>query len=615
MKHFIWSLLFLASSVFAGELRVGPQQVVTGLAKGGLPSYILNPQCEKDERNITDSSNILTRVSSGGLGDLGTDCQIDATASGQKAVFAWRTYPNRLEGANCEVVGHYKGDASLYKVNVVQNSVVLNSLQLTNSTNGQEYSIQFPCGSDNSQAITVEIEATDNAAAAFNHVFLHGGEYQTYQVAQAQLAGRSSFAATASCLWSRTNTALGDFTSTAACPGPTIEKQVLGSWQTTDTNLPEQTINNLPAGEYELLVSVPWYNSVATATAVYAVSDGTSTSGQTFAQNSGINEGGGLTIVANFSYSSAGNRTFKLQCSASSGSCNIDNQTAGRGVTFQLKRFPTASEQVLKIGAPGSEWTAFTPTGSWTINTTYTGRYKCEGDTLHVDATVVLGGAPNAATELIVNHPTGFTADTSKMSSTDVNKTIGFASAVAASNYYQANIWHASTTTVRVSGIRNSSALAHTLSNFSPSDPATFGSGDRVYLRYSVPVTASSPCPRTPMPLVKQAVTTSSEGVLRVETGVLNCDATPSVVSQVGDWLSTPTRTIGGRCTAVFKTGIFSSAPNCSLTGMSASNLVLSTYRDLNISKTATAYPFYITVTSDGALSDGDVEITCVGPL
>src|SRR5690606_15921129 len=45
-------------------------------------------------------------------------------------------------------------------------------------------------------------------------------------------------------------------------------------------------------------------------------------------------------------------------------------------------------------------------TGSWTTNTTYTGKYWRKGDRLVADVTVTLGGAPDSAS-LTVDLPSG----------------------------------------------------------------------------------------------------------------------------------------------------------------------------------------------------------------
>jgi hypothetical protein len=68
------------------------------------------------------------------------------------------------------------------------------------------------------------------------------------------------------------------------------------------------------------------------------------------------------------------------------------------------------------VGA--SSWTAFTPTGSWSTNTTYTGFWRRVGDTMEVRVRIALSGAPTSAT-LTVNCTNGNTIDTAKLLSTN----------------------------------------------------------------------------------------------------------------------------------------------------------------------------------------------------
>ena len=61
-----------------------------------------------------------------------------------------------------------------------------------------------------------------------------------------------------------------------------------------------------------------------------------------------------------------------------------------------------------------TEWEAFTPTGSWTTNTTYTGYSRKVGDTKEYKVGIALAGAPDTAT-LTINLPVGDVIDTAKL--------------------------------------------------------------------------------------------------------------------------------------------------------------------------------------------------------
>lgn len=67
-----------------------------------------------------------------------------------------------------------------------------------------------------------------------------------------------------------------------------------------------------------------------------------------------------------------------------------------------------------------STWTSFTPTGSWSTNTTYTGFWKRFGDSIRIRIYIVLGGAPDAVT-LTLNLVGSLSIDTAKLTSTGGN--------------------------------------------------------------------------------------------------------------------------------------------------------------------------------------------------
>ena len=61
-----------------------------------------------------------------------------------------------------------------------------------------------------------------------------------------------------------------------------------------------------------------------------------------------------------------------------------------------------------------SNWEDFTPTGTWTTNTTYTGKYRRVGDSVEISYHLSLSGLPNN-TSLQVDMPNGLLIDTTKI--------------------------------------------------------------------------------------------------------------------------------------------------------------------------------------------------------
>lgn len=141
-------------------------------------------------------------------------------------------------------------------------------------------------------------------------------------------------------------------------------------------------------------------------------------------------------------------------------------------------------------------WISFTPTGAWSTNTTYTGRYRQVGENLEAQVKISLSGAPTAAT-LDLNLPTiagvAFTIDVTKIpSTTALVERFGGGSLldVSASTFYPANIVYSTSTTLRVLHHNTSTSYAATATN--ATTPFTFASGDEITVEYSVPVTQFS---------------------------------------------------------------------------------------------------------------------------
>ena len=91
----------------------------------------------------------------------------------------------------------------------------------------------------------------------------------------------------------------------------------------------------------------------------------------------------------------------------------IASQAAAGASSIEFDNF-TASRQTAPIGPVVTDWVSYTPTGSWTSNTTYTGQWRRVGDSMQGKIRVALTGAPNN-TQFLLNLPSGYSIDTSKL--------------------------------------------------------------------------------------------------------------------------------------------------------------------------------------------------------
>jgi hypothetical protein len=167
------------------------------------------------------------------------------------------------------------------------------------------------------------------------------------------------------------------------------------------------------------------------------------------------------------------------------------NGTSLTGTVYLDDAFVGATSLTQEINVVGN-WVSFTPTGSFTTNTTYKGRYRQVGDSIEVFTELNFTGAPNAA-QLSINLPGSFTIDTSKLTSPTTPE-LGFGDGTANDNTVNAfqlvPKW--STTTALLVRYMNNAPPISNAPAVTQAAPFAIGSGDSYYIHYSVPVTQFS---------------------------------------------------------------------------------------------------------------------------
>lgn len=140
----------------------------------------------------------------------------------------------------------------------------------------------------------------------------------------------------------------------------------------------------------------------------------------------------------------------------------------------------TIGKQAKLYGSAVTDWADYTPTGSWSSNVTYTGKWRKVGDSMEIQAKVLCSGAPTSA-GLYFSMPAGYSMDTSKLVS-GVN-TLGIASmqdsGVAS---YIGEVQFISADQLYVYTSASPSA------NVTQAVPFTFGANDYVTISVLVPI-------------------------------------------------------------------------------------------------------------------------------
>lgn len=182
-----------------------------------------------------------------------------------------------------------------------------------------------------------------NSGKIFEFASLEASSNVLADVDQSRIAGESYFAGVTSADCARTSTTAGAFTCNAALPAPTIVKSTMGAWSTTDANLLEQTITNLPAGTYKAKF-IGEAIMGAGASSAWAINDGTTTCYSVSGTTTNAS-GTPFIIECTFTYTSAGDRSFELYGAASSSSINVTNSrtSPAAGTKFILEYFGSGS--------------------------------------------------------------------------------------------------------------------------------------------------------------------------------------------------------------------------------------------------------------------------------
>lgn len=610
MKTFLLSLL-IGATAFA---QVSNNRTVEGTNTPGFSStknYVKNPNCAKNVVGITASGGTLAKGTTTPLNeDTGSECAIDASASGQTYTWALNTFGQGMKGQNCEARFIYEGDASLYKAYINNGSTkITTDLQLESSTSGAKtVSINFPCG-DLSAANSFVVEATDNAAAAFSNAKVYVGlATNLSNVAQASFYGSLSYPATTNCAWTITQTTYAaDFSADTDC-GTAV---VAGKITAPATKVLTAVLTNSPPGDY-LITATFSAGSSASVAPTFAIYDdlGTQLSNQGSYNVSTGNTS--FTLTAKVSYTTAANRTFSIRGKTSSGSTTIyaDGGTGG-DLQILVYRFPSASELSVRPDNSNYGWTAFTPStvGSNGLGTIAAEScfHKRDGKDLLIDCKITVGTTTGA--EARITLPNSLT-----ISATEVP-------AIRLLQGYWVRVNTSATSHKRgaVIGTGGNAYINFSLDDYTGTNsPLTatlastlFASSDVISFFARVPITGW--VENNKAPLLVGSVTSNSSGLERIERVTL---AAPSagacaVSNESGDWINGNATSSGtGACAVTINTGIFSATPVCVCNTDGNTGLGNTICRTHTISSTG-----FSTVTFDTAAANADkqVNIICMG--
>lgn len=133
--------------------------------------------------------------------------------------------------------------------------------------------------------------------------------------------------------------------------------------------------------------------------------------------------------------------------------------------------------------------TAWTPTGTWSTNVTYTGTYRRVGDTFFGRVQISLSGIPDNL-NLSINLPASHTIDTTKLLSTDNGIPLGhciFKDASGAPDFLTGPVSFLTTTTIEIDGNEIVGGFL-IFRQANRTHPFTFATGDTLYIYIECPI-------------------------------------------------------------------------------------------------------------------------------
>ena len=584
----------------------------------------LNPGAENGTSKwVATGGTVTIETSSSNIHSGSRSIKWDPSATGQYLASGSGSKKSGMDNSNGVAFCYVKTDATDIDLAVNDTSTERAKVAIPASTNFIPVFVNFIYS--NNAPIQIQIKSNSNSNPIYVDDCFIGDAFaiNLNTLTQAEFVGKSHFATTATCTWTRTNTAFGVFTATAACPGPTIDFQKIGSWQTTDANLPRQTINNLPPGSYIVRADMNTVAGTASGTNQITINDGTTSSGFSSGTASTASSSG-TSVMGYFEYSSAGNRTFEIFGSSVAGTDIIlQNNDGNKSLDITIWKFPLSNQTAFNPGVTGPQsWSGYhDSTCSWARTNTAYGDPTADASCALVEVTnrnfgsvTASGGVlpaitftPSRSGRYLVcasgQSQGGTVAASNAIKLWDGTTTIAEqAWTVPVATYWTpfsiCGIYNAATTAVTASIQTKASAGSITLTN----------NTNRGAIEWSVISIDQS----LPTPILANSVVTSSSGVTRVESARLNCDAASSIVSQNGSWVTSIGNIATGSCSITLTSGIFATAPYCTAITETISG------GDPLIMGFTTA-PTTTTITTDCALDTGvdctayDFDLICTG--
>jgi hypothetical protein len=557
---------------------------VTGLFETGNQNILKNPGFEDTSASVgwTASGGATATANSTALGTGAKGYDWDSNSAAQTLLSTAITIPAGLMGKNgaasCAIKTPSGGATHLLQA--YDGTNILSSTTITSSTSTfARTSVNFIFPTSGSVSLRIISVASNEPEIYVDDCYLGLADgFNVSQISQAVFYGSIEWAGAASCQWTAASggsSAFADFPADTDCPAPTVT----GGLTAPGTKLFNIVMNNAPPGVY-FFVARGGFDPNGTGS-LWRWSDGTTTQVAGAINNNGtINTQAGFN--GQYTYTTAGDRTIKLQAASTggAGSIFITNTNTATAAHIDVFRYPTTTEQAYRPDLNPLLWSGFhTATCSWSVtNTAYTDPSDDGTCTLtervNTNAgTVVTSGAakpgitltlPIAGRYWVCAQPK--LRNNTSSSATAVKLWDGTTTIAEAEIEYPAN--NAYNETLPLCGVYSAtSAGSKTFSIQIKANGSSTGTIEARSAASSVEWSVASLNQSAAAPILVGSVTSNSTGAQRVENAILSCGASSAITSQSGSWISAIGNISSGSCVVTIATGMFSATPSCFITG------------------------------------------------
>ncbi|MBR9701031.1 hypothetical protein GOV11_04155 [Candidatus Woesearchaeota archaeon] len=635
----------------------------TKLATGSVTGLNLveNPDFEAGIAQWTSSGGTFAQETNASDVLFGNASAAWTPSGAQNLISDAVTIPNGLRGQNCLASMTYKGGAADYKMQAYDGTNIISEVDLVVSSVSKKVSLSFICPSSG----TVALRLITTGAAAIIRIddARIGDNTEIGTVAQAEFVGSIQYNGIVSCEWLSTSASYANFSVDSDCSSTTV----VGDVSAPATVVPgARILTGLGSGHYKVVVSGFFRTTNSgsgNAQCGWRLTDGTNnTNGNMTRQNASTGEQGLSTIVGYFDYDTGqGDTTIQVQAIRTSGigSCGITNETASQDMKMSIYKYPNAVSQALSIdeapfhidanisgqtadlgtanvatytGLTAAALTLVKNSGSADVEIACSGTEESSGTTCTADESVGISfvapraGKYQACAQFthIIRLPTT-AGDAGIEAAFEIVETPNAAQTISAEGNGRVRHEYRENST----GSNNKSApfnvcgyfdfassgkktlrlfyeqTVFTTALFSTLEIEGNGSGQADIHWIVKPLTGDYPMPV----IVDSVVTPGTGGVSSVVSALINCDATPTITRQEGDWVASVAQNATGDCSLTVKSGVFSAAPSCTVSGGAAgiiSGVATGTISSTNVQ--------ILSETDAGAAVDADMFVICHGP-